>query len=172
MPPKADTYGAEISADGVYRWKLWRTWGAPSDPVLPICMLNGSTATPQVNDQTVRKCMGFGTILGYGGIVIGNQYGLRSRDPKALDTHPDPVGPENDVYLAALAQQAFITDVPLIVAWGGSKWAKRRADAVMQIFAREGAITYCFGINSDGSPLHPCFAPYLKPGDALQRWPA
>ena len=52
----AQAAGAMISADGQYRYRLWRTWD-PSLHKLVWVMLNPSTADGQTDDPTIRRCI-------------------------------------------------------------------------------------------------------------------
>lgn len=49
--------------------------------------------------------MNFAARWGYGDIIAGKLFGLRSTDPKGLVGHRDPVGPENDGHLQQLANE-------------------------------------------------------------------
>lgn len=77
--------GAVISDDGRYRYRLWRTW-APELPRMAWIMLNPSTADAEVDDPTIRRCVGFAKREGCGGIEVVNLYAYRSTDPSVLGT--------------------------------------------------------------------------------------
>ena len=78
-----------------------------------IC-LNPSTADAENDDKTVRRIIGFARDWGFGGVLIGNLFALRSRDPSALYKSADPVGPDNDMYLRQMAEQSEL----IVAAWG------------------------------------------------------
>ncbi|WP_131822315.1 DUF1643 domain-containing protein, partial [Mycobacteroides chelonae] len=61
---------AVISADGLYRYELHRSWRA--GPVVEFIMLNPSTADAEVDDATIRRCIGFAKQWGYGALVVRN----------------------------------------------------------------------------------------------------
>jgi hypothetical protein len=71
------TARAEVSADGVYRYRLSRWWTEGITGVTWI-MLNPSTASADVDDATIRKCQKFARAWGYGGISVFNIFALRS----------------------------------------------------------------------------------------------
>ncbi|MGE3889429.1 MAG: DUF1643 domain-containing protein, partial [Vicinamibacterales bacterium] len=50
--------GAVLSADGRYRYRLWRLWDDCA-PVMTWVLLNPSTADANEDDPTLRKCIGF-----------------------------------------------------------------------------------------------------------------
>lgn len=74
---------AVISKDGLYRYTLRRVWDE-SKPLLNFVLLNPSKADAETDDATVRRCIGFAKLWGFGGIVITNLYAYRSTDPKKL----------------------------------------------------------------------------------------
>lgn len=133
-----------------YRYLLSRTWwnyqGAPR---MTYVMLNPSIADSQVDDQTIRRCMLYAHRDGYGGIDVVNLYSLISTDPKALKTHPFPVGPKTAGYWEKpLRHNGFV-----VVAWGANKMATPDRVAELRRAARRPL--FCLGMNADGSPKHP-----------------
>ena len=123
---------AEISRDGVYRYRLTRRWETDDRAsMLRWIMLNPSTADASLDDPTIRRCMGFARAWGYGGIVVHNLYALRATDPRQLRDHPDPVGPVNDSYIAGWR-------VPTICAWGAHADSGRPGRAAEMIALRSG----------------------------------
>ena len=99
---------AAFSPDRRYRYTLRRQW----DDALPYClfvMLNPSTADATQDDPTIRRCIGFTKAWGFGGLLVGNLFALRSTDPAALYHADDPVGPENDSCLRTLRDEAALS---------------------------------------------------------------
>lgn len=150
--------GAQLSRDGVYRYDLWRRWSA--DPPLTFVMLNPSTADAQVDDATVRRCIGFARRDGFGGIAIRNLFAFRATDPTALVGAADPVGPENDAWLSGLARCRGT----VVAAWGANGRLLNRADRARHLLP---AVMWCLGRNQDGSPRHPLYVPAAQP---LEPW--
>lgn len=85
---------AIISECGKYRYSLSRIWDENKANVLFI-MLNPSTADGDVDDPTIRRCIGFAKSWGYGGIYVGNLFAYRATDPKELLKVENPIGFEN-----------------------------------------------------------------------------
>lgn len=139
--------GAIFSPCRTWRYELWRTWGEGDRRVLFV-MLNPSTADERVLDPTLRRCRQFATSWGFDGMVIRNLFAYRATDPKDLLTAADPVGPDNDKWLA---HPAGVTRT--IVGWGASHHALTvpRAREVMRLLGR----TYCLGLTKEGMPWHP-----------------
>lgn len=161
---------AELSEDERYRYELMRSWG--SGLRCTFVMLNPSTADAEVNDATINRCRGFAQFTGHTGFWVLNLYALRSRDPKALWDHPDPVGERNDHHLRLAARRAQTEGGVVIAAWGATRPSgaarvfghRNRMAAVAEIF--DGDL-WCFGTTAHNYPRHPL---YLRNGTPLERW--
>src|ERR1700733_12285555 len=90
-----------------YRYRLTRTWDAEK-PHAMFVMMNPSTADPLVDDPTVAKCGRFARAWGYGGIYVGNTFAYRATDQKHLRLVADPIGPDNDKHLVAMAKASHL----------------------------------------------------------------
>ena len=132
-----------------YRYTLARIWDDGVKPALFI-MLNPSTADVNVDDPTVKRCRRYAGEWGYGGLMVGNLFALRSTDPNALYKHEDPVGPDNNEALNEMASQAGI----IIAAWGQHGVLKGRAEEITEMFAGR---LYSLKINKGGEPSHPLY---------------
>jgi hypothetical protein len=156
---------ALVSRCGNYRYMLKRIWDrrAPQSMV-NFVLLNPSTADGEVDDPTVRRCIGFARRWGFGGIIITNLFGLRSTDPAALRIAPDPIGPRNDESIADAVGCAALT----VAAWGIHGHLLGRDRAVLALVrGLEPAIEY-FGATRCGAPLHPL---YLRSSHSRQPFP-
>lgn len=98
---------------GRYRYSLRRRWDAAGARVAFV-LLNPSTADGRRDDPTIRRCIGFAREWGFGGLEVVNLFACRSTHPGGLRSAQDPVGPENDRFLAAAWDRAD----RVIVAWG------------------------------------------------------
>ena len=136
---------------GSYRYLLWRTWDYAVARLLWV-LLNPSTADERSDDQTLRRCMSFSRAGGYGRVEIVNLFAYRTPYPQRLRHAADPVGGENDRYLAEAAQRAG----GIVVAWGTDGAYQRRDRAVLALLERHAARPLlCLGTTRDGSPRHP-----------------
>lgn len=145
---------AEFSSDGAYRYTLHRDWGGMFDPeprVLVWCMLNPSTADDKRDDPTIRRCIGFSQRDGYTGLVILNVFALRSTDPRGLALVDDPVGPDNDRWLAEYAAGSDV-----VVAWGAYRH-QRITEVGVMLDGLTGGRLRCLGTTNNGSPRHPLY---------------
>lgn len=164
------TKRAIISPDGLYRYKLGRTWDPRIVPATFI-MLNPSTADAEVDDRTIGRCMSFAREWGCGGLIVVNLYAYRSTMPERLWAPDvlDPVGPENDRHITDVTDRSFLDFPgnpcprgPLVAAWG----VNARPDRVAQVLALPGMDQIqCLGVTKDGHPGHPL---YVKGGTPLR----
>jgi hypothetical protein len=129
---------AVISADGRYRYMLWRACSGDAldrslENAVLFIGLNPSTADASNDDATVRRWIGFARAWGYSSFFAANLFAFRSTDPGTLKVCSDPVGPENDWWLTELALLA--RDV--VCCWGNPGLG-RRADSVLRELPRLG----------------------------------
>ncbi len=120
-------------------------------------MLNPSTADQSVDDQTIRKCMGFARRLGYGSIDIVNLFAFRTRWPSELKDAGFPVGSENDNHIRAVAAES---GGKIVCAWGSNAKGLKRVDDVFDLLKANSAQPFALRINAGGVPAHPVMLPY------------
>ncbi|MCX4707173.1 DUF1643 domain-containing protein [Streptomyces sp. NBC_01373] len=145
---------AVLSPCGTYRYRLDRSWNEDAAPMVWV-MLNPSTADADEDDSTLRRVTAFSKKAGCGGLVVVNLFALRSKDPKELRAHADPIGPCNEAaVLDATAGAARIA-----VAWGDVTRAERaeRARAVTALLTGHGRPLECLGLTGKGHPRHPLY---------------
>ncbi len=92
--------GATFSQCRTWRYALWRRWDSSKSPLIVIG-LNPSTADERQDDPTIRRCINLAKREGCGSYVMLNLFAFRARDPKVMKAHAEPIGPENDVAIAA-----------------------------------------------------------------------
>lgn len=145
--------GADISesANGLYRYHLWRQWEA--GPSMTFIMLNPSTADADVDDPTIRRCMGFARREGFGGIEVINLYALRATRPVHLLDHPHPEGPRNREVWDLVLQH----DGPVVAAWGSSAPDGCPTSEALNDHPSEMLDWLCLGRTSKGNPRHPLY---------------
>ncbi len=153
--PLDDFSGAELSACTNYRYKLWRMWER-SSPIVVFVMLNPSTADRLADDPTIRRCIRFSELWGYGSLHVCNVFAYRSPTPASLLDVQDPVGAENDQKIFELAKSAD----RIIVAWGKPL---EGLVARVQFVSRNllaNYVCYCLATTQDGHPRHPLYMSY------------
>lgn len=147
---------AVISECGQFRYKLRRTWDAAL-PILAFVMLNPSTADAEKDDATIRKCIGFATRFGYGGIIVVNLFAYRARDPKDLKAAGYPVGPANDDYILWAAIEG---GGQVVCAWGTNANRTPRPAQVVKMLQAHGWRLKCLAVTNDNWPSHPLMLSY------------
>ena len=153
---------AIISSCGTYRYLLTRHIPCPLRWVKPclFIMLNPSTADDKVDDPTIRKCMEFAKRHACTQLRVVNLFALRATNPKELEKHPDPIGPDNDKHIEEEIITSYNSSGVIICAWGNNKFAQVRANEVLKYGTDMG--WKCLGKNKNGSPKHPLYIPYEK----------
>jgi hypothetical protein len=153
---------AVLSSCGRYRYELRRVWDASRRAVLFVC-LNPSTADAVAEDGTSRICIHYARSWGFGTLLLGNLFALRSRDPGMLKKTGDPVGPDNDKYLGLLQSEASL----VVCAWGDAGALRGRDRDVLRSIEKP----HCLATLKSGRPGHPlyksvslCAVPYAPLG--------
>ncbi|RVH56227.1 DUF1643 domain-containing protein [Sinorhizobium meliloti] len=149
---KTPASSAVISPCGGYRYRLERQWDEEEAKVA-FLMLNPSTADASQDDPTIRRCIGFAKAWGFGGLIVGNLFALRSTDPKALYSHPDPIGPDNNSHLDAIAHAAEL----IVCAWGTHGALHGRGREVAERLDDRNLAA--LKLTTDGHPGHPLYIP-------------
>lgn len=152
--------GSWLSDDGLYRYRLWRRWDE-SKPDMGWIMLNPSTADAEVDDPTIRRCIGFARREGCGGIQVVNLYALRCTKPKHLLDHPEPEGEENRM---AWAEALYEGTDPVVAAWGAFDHPAMPPSLALQGLALS---TLCLGRTKHGHPRHPLYVHADTPLEAF-----
>jgi hypothetical protein len=159
MPPALNNVdsSAVISPCQRYRYELRRIFWP--GPVALWVMLNPSTDDARKNDPTIVRVAGFSQRLDYAGFIVCNLFGRRATYPEdLLDPSIDPVGPDNDEYLAKAAREAAV----VVCAWGANRLATERAPTVLRVLrdnAAHGVEILCMGTTAAGAPKHPLYLP-------------
>jgi hypothetical protein len=149
---------AYLSEDRLFRYWLLRVWN-PALPLYALIGSNPSTADENKDDHTIRKEMGFGARLGFGGLLKLNVGAFRATKPKDWATAPDPFGRGNSV---ECLQGYLIKFAPhlVVAAWGRPCLSTERGKARAAAVEKNILGMKCWGRNSDGSPKHPLMLPY------------
>lgn len=167
--------GAQLSPCGRYRHFLWRRWDAER-PALAFIMLNPSTADADVDDATIRVCIGRAQRMGFGCIHVANLFPMRATDPRALTaTRPSGrLGMDADYYLELACSTARM----IIAAWGAlgtiSGYRRARCEEALELLVGDrGHTLHALRITKDGHPAHPLRIPYAEQPQAWmtpERW--
>lgn len=155
---------------GIYRYTLNRDIQRELDlggikfnrQLVQFIGVNPSKATETKNDPTVSRCMEWSRRWGFQNMVMTNLFAYRATDPDDMKAFPEPVGPDNDHWLNAVAEQAEL----IICAWGNhGEHLGRGAIVTVKLLRKHHAKMYCLGFTESGEPKHPlargkAFIPY------------
>lgn len=155
---------AVFSGDGLYRYVLWRWWGqgfGEPESYAVFVGLNPSTADAKHDDPTVARCWRMTREWGLGAFAMLNLYAYRATSPRVLSTFHDPIGPDNDAYIRAVAADAQY----VIAAWGAGEAHSERAGAVLDMLLHTGRReVHVLRLTKKKRPHHPLYLPSgLKP---------
>ena len=142
---------AVTGAEGAYRYVLRRRWS--SGPRMLWVLGNPSSADATPDDPTLRRCTRFARDHGCGGLAVVNLWAWRSAHPRGLVGVGDPVGPENDAWIAATARRV---DGPVVLGWGVQPDVARVTTVLGLLGARP---LHCLGLTRAGHPRHPLYVP-------------
>jgi hypothetical protein len=143
-----------------YRYRLTRTWNV-NLPTVMFVLMNPSVAEADVDDRTVARCSRFAESWGAGRLLVGNTFAYRATQQKRLLETPDPIGPDNDAHLLAMAKEAET----IVFAYGKPHPSLRaRGLDVAAMFEAHGHKLFVLRLSQDGTPVHPLYLPAdLKP---------
>lgn len=157
--------GAVLSRCGRYRYLLWRRAIGPW-PFQAFAMLNPSTADANVDDPTIRRCIGF-TPEGMSGPLVWNLFALRATDPNAMKAAEEPVGHLND----SAIDLALSLSARTIAAWGTHGAHLGRARRVLRRCGAVNAELHTLKRTKEGHPSHPLYlGADLKPDPWEYDW--
>lgn len=149
---------AVFDNDKVYRYSLIRKWNDNGIKIVWI-MLNPSTADENIDDPTIRRCIGFSKIWGAGEIEIVNLFAYRSTNPKQLYSYADSIGKENDLFILDSIKKAN----KIIIAWGShGSLLKRSEYVILNLLKDYHKKIFFLKKLKDGEPGHPLYIKYTQ----------
>ena len=135
-----------------YRYALARVWD-PAAPVWLYAMLNPSKADVTRGDPTIDRQVTRARNHGAGAALIVNAAALCETNRRTMLRHPDPIGPDNDLWITRLAPLAST----IILAHGPD--ARRFGGDHLLARALAGRPLHALVLTRDGSPGHPLYVP-------------
>lgn len=145
--------------EGNYRYVLGRKWA--KGRVLVIIMLNPSSANALKDDPTLKRCIHFAKMWGFGGLIVVNPFAWRAAKPSEVfdGSVSDPVGPRCDEFIGKALQDGDM----YLCAWGNppSKCPaiNKRMKDVETLVLNTGKVrnipVVCLGTTMHGFPKHP-----------------
>jgi len=146
----------------IYRYNLERIFTPQPEgksKSITFLMLNPSTADENVDDPTIRRCIGFANLWEFDRLFIVNLFPFRTPDPRELFKRLIPYTntKENNRWICNCVLKSKMT----IAAWGSQTHQvfKERRDEVLQTLNLLTNDLYALRVNKDGNPAHPLFLP-------------
>lgn len=127
--------------------------------MLPFIMLNPSVAGAELDDPTVRRCIGFARQYFFDAIEIVNLFAFVSSSPQDLRKAGYPVGPDNDLHLEAVCRG----QPRVVCAWGTNARNLIRPNIVLSMLKTWECRPMALQINAGGVPAHPLYLAYGRP---------
>ncbi len=157
---------ADLSRCGRYRYALGRRWGEGAEALF--VLLNPSTADAELDDPTLRRCIGFAKREGCGASRTVNLFAWRATAPRDLSgaeaAGENVIGPRNGAAIRDALRQC---DGPAIVGWGAHRMAEPQAVVLARLATEEGRVLSCLGVTKAGQPRHPL---YIRGDAGLIEW--
>jgi len=150
---------AIISPCKKYRYQLERrtTKRAVQKSTVTFIGLNPSTADASADDPTIRKCIAYTQSWNFKTLLMVNLFAWRTSEPNDLLLAEEPVGRDNDEYIADAVSRASL----VVACWGEHGTLHHRADEIAALYRRR---LHGIKVNRSGQPSHPLYLPAaLKP---------
>ena len=166
---------AVFSPDRLYRYRLDRDIGMFGPPV-GFTLHNPSTADDSADDPTSTRGTNYAKAWCCSRLIYVNPWaGIATRKPD-LWKMADPVGPDNDFHIEAVAREIADGGGFMVAAWGDVSPPARLRDTVrMRLKAVETILRDCgcdiraLGVTGTGAPRHPL---YMRSDAVPVAWPA
>jgi hypothetical protein len=144
---------AEFDETMRYRYVLTRQWD--DRPMACFVMMNPSIADEKVLDPTVRRCVNYSKLWGYGGLLVLNLFAYRTPSiPELFRARlrgQDIIGGERNSLEAIQANISKRAVGIVIAAWG----VHARERGFLALEKLRGL--HALGFNKDHSPKHPLY---------------
>lgn len=136
----------------------------PHGPVYAYFGVNPSTADATIDDQTVKKWIGFTRVFGGSRFIVGNVFAYRATDVKKLASAcTDLYGPGYRDHMREIIAEADV----LVPCWGSIKKVppslRYQFSRVKKWLRESGKPVKVFGFTKDGDPKHPMMLGYDTP---------
>lgn len=117
--------------------------------------LNPSTADAELDDPTIRRCIGFARRENFGGLLVTNLFAYRATSPSDMKNAVQPIGESNEYWL----EQSIKSCKAVIVCWGNNGSHLNRNVQINEMLKTHSHNTpiLCFGKTKYGQPKHPLY---------------
>lgn len=143
------------SSDKTRRYAYALTWAPASSHLLWVMLNPGIGESEGRRRNTFERCKAWAHEMGYGGLLFGNVFSIRTKSAKELLQQPHRSDALNDHALELLSGLASET----IVAWGNHGAKFDRPLALRKLLSSPK----CLGLTKAGQPRHPLYVPARTP---------
>jgi len=159
--------GARFSDCRKWRYSLWRVWGRIESPRMMMFLgMNPSIANEVRLDPTVSKMIRYAKRGGFDGLYVANVFAWVETDSRKLPTviasGTDIIGQENDAAILEMGRRSG----SIVCGCGNPSMLLGRWPTVKWMLLRAGLKPMAFGVNKNGTPVHPLYqrddAPLLE----------
>lgn len=154
--------------NGCYRYWLYELWDNALPPLVYMLM-NPSLAGIEFADPTAAHTGRTARSMRYGAQIIINPFAYRATNHMALYGVDDPIGPDNDLWIDAIARDGLLAlgiavpaFPPDIIVGHGSMTGKlaARCKEVSRRLIDQGRTLNVFRLSKQGQPWHPLYIPH------------
>lgn len=115
-----------------------------------------------MDDATITRAIVRAKQMGYGSIIVGNAFALRTAYPIELLRHDAPIGPANDIHLRRILLECKRRKGIAVAGWGVDGVFLQRHKVISKLAQNIGVELHCLGVTKDGHPMHPLYRPYAQ----------
>ena len=169
----ASKMSAIFSSCRTWRYRLDRDF-VRNGPTIAFGLHNPSTAAEECDDPTSRRGIGYVRAWGGGKLVFVNPWAGCATRPEDLWRMQDPVGPDNDFYVDAVAREVVETGGFFVFAWGAvapprplKGTVNKRLREFEKLVRDRGCDVRALGVTKSGHPRHPL---YMRADAVLVPW--
>ena len=136
-----------------YRYVLRYPTGIDNDRKCLWVLANPSTATPEKLDPTIRRCVNWSKLWGFGWCHTVNVRAWRETHPGKVPEDPRAIGPQNDGYIF---NSCLMSDL-IVCGWG--QLGGERGAEVLELIRSTKRVPHALRLANNGAPYHPLYLP-------------
>ena len=146
---------AIFSPNKLYRYILTRSWNKDLKRTINFLLCNPSIATESILDPTVRKCLVWSAMWGFGEMIVTNIFAYRSTKVKYVFKIDNPIGEDNDTHIV----QTFSKSDLVVCGWGAKTNTKHktRHNQILELAKSTNTKLHYLRLTKNGYPEHPLY---------------
>lgn len=145
-----------------YRYRLDREINQNGVGTYLFIGINPSDADESKDDPTVTRMISHARNNNAKNLIVSNVFSWVDKDVNALAELEDPFGPERELYLSKIINDADV----IVVCWGNKSKVPKQLHGhfndLLDKLSASGKPVMCIAKNKSGDPGHPLFLPTTK----------